>query len=330
MTELAEVQVAGRYENYSDFGETTKPKVAVKLQPIDGLLFRAAFGQSFRAPDLPFLYSSGSVSFTAQFIPDPLRPGDSPQQIKTLGCGNPDLQPEETDSFYLGGVVDFGQFIDVLDGLVIEVDLWKFEQTDVISRLGAETIVSNAGDPFFDQFITRLPPGPGETVGVISFVSTQWQNLDAQDTQGVDMAVQYTFNTDNWGEFRFKVEATYVDEFTFVDSFGQKQEWAGTWNQPQWRGNGTVAWKYGDWAASLFIDYVGEYQELYFDTDVKGYWRFNPQVAFSGWYDTTITFGVRNVFDEEPPVDTASTNTRNESLHNIEPAFWYLRLRKDW
>jgi len=329
-TEMVEVQLAARYEDYSDFGDTTKPKVAIMFQPIDGLLFRGAFGQSFRAPDLPFLYSSGSVSFTSQFIPDPLRPQDSAQQIKTLGGGNPNLTPEETDSYYLGATVDFGQFIDVLEGLVFEVDLWKFEQTDVISRLGAATIVSNAGDPFFDQFINRLPPAPGETVGVIQNVSTQWQNLDAQDTAGIDLAVQYSFNTDNVGEWRFKVETTYVDTFEFTDSFGDKQEWAGTWTQPQWRGNGTVAWKYGDWAASIFISYVGEYEELYIPGNVKAYWRVNPQVAFSGWYDTTITVGVRNVFDEEPPVDTAQTSTRNEGVHNIEPSFWYLRVQKDW
>lgn len=335
LTELAEIQAAVRYENYSDFGDTTKPKIGAKLKPLDGLLLRAAYGQSFRAPDLPFLYSSGSVSFTAQFLNDPLRPNDDPNQIKTLGGGNVDLQPEETDSYYFGAVVDFGQMVEALDGFVVSVDLWKFEQSDVISRLSATQIVANAGtpetgpDPFWSQFINRLPPAPGETYGVIQTVSTQWQNLDKQETQGVDIALQYTMNTDDMGEFRFKLEGTYVDSFEFTDSFGQTSEFAGTWNQPEWRSNGTIAWSYGDWAASLFIDYVGEYDGLYGDV-VKSYWRFNPQVAFSGLYDTTITFGIRNVFDEEPPVDIADTTTRAVGVHNIEPRFWYLRLSKDW
>lgn len=330
LTELAEVQLAGRYEDYSDFGDTTKPKIAAKFKPLPGLLIRGAFGQSFRAPDLPFLYSSGSVSFTSSFIPDPLRPNDSPQQIKNVGGGNPDLQPEETDSYYAGFVLDFGQFLEPLDGLVFEVDFWKFEQTDVLSTLNPVDIVSGAGDPFWDQFITRFPPGPGETVGVIDFVSTQWQNLDAQETQGVDFAIQYTFTTENYGEFRAKVEATYVDSFEFTDSLGNTAEFAGAWNQPQWNGNGTLAWRYGDWAASLFIDYTGEYEERFFASDVKSYWRFNPQVAFSGMWDSTITFGIRNVFNEEPPVDTAETSTRNANVHNLEPRFLYLRLSKDW
>lgn len=331
LTEMAEVQIAGRYEDYSDFGDTSKPKIGFKVQPVDGLLLRAAWGQSFRAPDLPFLFSSGSVSFTANQINDPLREDDDDQQIKTLGGGNPNLTPEETDSFYLGAVVDFGQFADAIDGLVLEVDLWRFEQDNVISRLGAQQIVTNAGDPFWDQFITRLPPGPGESVGVIQSVSTSWQNLDKQETAGVDVAISYTMNTDDMGEFRFKVETTYVDTFEFIDSFGTVNEFAGTWTQPKWRGNGTVAWTYGDWAASLFISYIGEYDRLFIPSDtVKAYWRFNPQVAFSGLYDTTITLGVRNVFNEEPPVDHAEATTRNAGVHNLEPRFFYMRVQKDW
>jgi iron complex outermembrane receptor protein len=335
LTEMAEVQVAGRYEDYSDFGDTTKPKIALKVKPIEGLLLRGAFGQSFRAPDMPFLYSSGSVSFTAQFLEDPLRPDDEPNQIRTVGGGNPELQPEETDSYYIGGVVDLGKFVDALDGLSVQVDLWRFEQTDVISRLSATQIVANAGtpetgpDPFWSSFITRLPPGPGETYGVIQEVSTQWQNLDAQDTQGVDVAIQYILTTDEMGEFRFKVEGTYVDSFEFTNSFGDVAEFAGTWNQPKWRGNGTIAWKRGDWAASLFISYVGEYDGLYGDF-IKSYWRFNPQVAYSGLWDTTLTFGIRNFFDEDPPVDIADTTTRATGVHNIEPRFFYLRVKKDW
>ena len=331
LTDMVEIQLAGRYEDYSDFGDTTKPKIGLKVKPLEGLLLRGAFGQSFRAPDLPFLHSTGSVSFTASFIPDPLRPGDSPQQIKTLGGGNINLQPEETDSYYLGLVLDMGKFLDKLDGLVFEVDLWRFKQEDVISRLTAAQIVSGSGEEFWDQFITRLPPAPGETVGVIQQVSTQWQNLDAQETQGVDLGAQYSFSTDTLGQFRFRIQSTYVDKFEFTNSFGSIVSLEGTYAQPKWRSNMSIAWNYGDWAAALFIDYVGEFEEQFLAPQkVKSYWRFNPQVAFSGLYDTTITVGVRNVFNEAPPVDTADTTTRAIGVHNIEPRFWYLRIAKDW
>lgn len=345
--ELAEFQVAGRYEDYSDFGDTSKPKIGVKVTPVDGLLLRASFGQSFRAPDLPYLYSSGSVSFTSNFYADPLRPNDPETQIKTVGGGNPTLQPEETDSYYLGAQLDVGQMVESLDGLVIEIDYWEFEQTDVFGRFTGAQIIQNAGDPFFDQFIVRAERTQADIdaglPGRVLFVETDWQNLDEQSTSGIDLAALYTLRTEDMGEWRFKVEATYVDEFVYstldFDEDGNEitttQFFEGTWSQPHWRANGTIAWNYGDWAASLFVDFVGEYEQLDGDDqdaygNVKAYWRFNPQVAFSGFWDTTITVGVRNVFDEAPPLDLGDVTNVNNSLHNAEPRFVYVRFAKDW
>ncbi|MFO7724247.1 MAG: TonB-dependent receptor [Oceanipulchritudo sp.] len=345
--DLAEFQVAGRYEDYSDFGDTSKPKLGVKVTPMDGVLLRGSFGQSFRAPDLPLLYSSGSVSFTSNFYTDPLRPDDPEGQIKNVGGGNPDLQPEETDSYYLGAQFDMGEINDTLDGLVVEIDYWEFEQTDVFGRFTPAQIIQNAGDPFFDQFIVRADPTQSDIdaglPGTLLFVETDWQNLDEQSTSGVDLAVAYSLRTENYGQWRFKVEGTYVDEFKFstldFDEDGNEitvtEFFEGTWTQPNWRANGTIAWDYGDWAASLFIDFIGEYEQGAAEDqeesgNVKAYWRFNPQVAYSGLWDTTITVGVRNVFDEAPPLDVFEVTNVNVGLHNAEPRFAYIRLSKDW
>jgi hypothetical protein len=80
-------------------------------------------------------------------------------------------------------------------------------------------------------------------------------------------------------------EATYVEQLrTSPTAWVDSADFAGTWTQPQWRANGTIAWTYGDWAASLFIDWVGEHEELFLAPQmIKSYWRFNPQVAFSGY-----------------------------------------------
>jgi iron complex outermembrane receptor protein len=46
------VSVAGRREEYSDFGSTTDPKIGVIWRPISSLTARATYGTSFRAPSL--------------------------------------------------------------------------------------------------------------------------------------------------------------------------------------------------------------------------------------------------------------------------------------
>lgn len=342
-----ELQIAGRYEDYSDFGDTTKPKIGVKYTPVEGVLLRASYGESFRAPDLPYLYSSGSVSFTPNFYQDPLRPDDPEAQVKQVGGGNPDLQPEVTDSYYIGAQFDLGEVNDRLEGLVFELDYWRFKQEDVLGQFSAAQIVPNAGDPFFDQFIVRDEPTEDDEAaglpGKLLFVETDWQNLDQQDTSGVDIGLSYTRQTETMGQFRFNVRGTYVDEFKFssldFDEDGNQvsvtEYFAGTWTQPNWRANGTIAWKYADWGASLFIDFYGEYEQLDSDDqeahgNVKAYWRFNPQVSYSGFWDTTVTVGMRNMFNEAPPIDLGDVTNVNNSLHDAEPRFLYMRVSKDW
>lgn len=336
--DLLEVQVAGRYEDYSDFGDTSKPKVGFKLTPIDGLLLRGSFSQSFRAPDLPLLYSSSSVSFTADFYEDPLRPGDPESQIQNRSGGNPDLQPEETDTYSLGAQVDFGEMVEVLEGLVFQVDLWRFEQTDVFSRFGAGQVVVNAGDPFFDQFIVREEVSGGGP-GPILYVETDWQNLDEQETSGIDIGISYVKRTRDAGEFRFSLDMTYMDSYDTNtldfdengDEIQVSQGFAGTWNFPRMRASGSIAWTYGDWSAAIYANYVGEYgPNSPGDPDVDPYLRWNPQVAYSGLWDTTVTVGVRNVFDSAPPVDLGDVTNVNNSIHNAEPRFVYVRLSKEW
>lgn len=325
-----EMQVAGRYESYSDFGDAWKPKIGVRAELFGGLVLRASYGESFRAPDLGYLHSGGSTSFTSVPVLDPLRPDDPPERIRAIGGGNPGLDAEKTESHYFGAVVDFEQFAPVLRGFVLSVDLWRFKQRDVISSIGAAQIVANAGDPFFDRFITRLAPAPGQSIGVISHVSTQWHNLEGQAVQGVDLAGEYRIASERFGKFQIRAEATFVDSFRHQDSFGNRYEWSGSWGQPRWRGRGTLGWEGKDWSTFLFMDYVGAYEDLYYPVDVEPHWRFNPQIVYRGFTDLTFTLGVRNVLNENPPVDTASSITVMPGIHNIEPAFWYMRLRKDW
>ena len=52
LLESLELSLAGRYDDYSDFGDTTNPKVALRWSPIDSLAFRASWGTGFRAPSL--------------------------------------------------------------------------------------------------------------------------------------------------------------------------------------------------------------------------------------------------------------------------------------
>lgn len=52
ITKTLEAQLAARYDDYSDFGDTFNPKIAFRWEPIKQLMFRTSYSTGFRAPSL--------------------------------------------------------------------------------------------------------------------------------------------------------------------------------------------------------------------------------------------------------------------------------------
>ncbi|MCC5806752.1 MAG: TonB-dependent receptor [Opitutales bacterium] len=332
-----ELQLAGRFEDYSDFGSTTKPKISGMFRPIPSVILRAAYSESFLAPNLPFLYSTQSTSFTASALADPRRPDDDLRQIRMLGGGNPDLQPETTETIYLG--VAFSPEEGPMQGWYFGVDYFIFDSTNLIDRNDAQFLLDNeldeAGNPTeFTQFVVRGEPAPGESVGLINFVRTTWENISERKYKGFDFDVRYEFDTDAAGRFRLQASATYQEHL----SFGGANQ-TGSRLLPKWRGNFNANWRYADWSASVFVNYIhsrsgtnqvnpagAQLTNARYASQIT----VNPAVTYSGFLDTRITLGVRNVFDRDPPLDYGEATRYTGGVNLWEPAFWYLRVTRDF
>jgi outer membrane receptor protein involved in Fe transport len=329
-----ELQLAARHEEYSDFGTTTKPKYAAVYRPIPEVLIRGSYGESFLAPNLAFLYTSQNVAFTSNTLPDPLRPNDPAMQIRQFGGGNRNLQPEETETIYGGLVLQpFARKSGHLfRELSFGIDYFDFQQSNLISRLTAAQILANLGA--FGNLVLRNPPAPGETVGTISAVQTTWQNLTTGEYKGYDFNIRWVLPRTELGEFRTDLSATYLDSVEGTVATGALVDTDGNYNFPLTRGSATLAWKKNDWAASLFVTYIGKYSTAGSGRvglpDVAQQVIYSPQVAYRGFWNSTITLGVRNVFDKAPPLDPADSKLANENVNLVEPAFWYLRWSKEW
>ena len=64
-----ELSVAGRYSDYSNFGDTTNGKVGFKWRPIKDLMVRGNWSEGFRAPSIAELFSGVADSFPGWPIP---------------------------------------------------------------------------------------------------------------------------------------------------------------------------------------------------------------------------------------------------------------------
>ncbi len=335
-----ELQLAARHEDYSDFGNTTKPKVALGWKPVKWLMLRGSYSESFKAPDLAFLYTKGSVSFTSSQVFDPRRPDQPSNQLKTVGRGNAHLQPEETKTSFAGFVLDVPR--GPLKGLAFDVSYFKFDQKNLITRDSATFTLTNElklpSGRVVRKPLTAAEAAAGYSVGIIDFIATDWFNANQVLLDGWDFGVNYTLNTEKLGQFRFGTNATYIANYerTSLNSLGVTSviDIDGNDNVPLVRANGTASWHKGNWAASVYVTMVGHFPPGGLTTNPEplyaNQWRVNPQVSYNGLWGSKLTVGVRNAFDKAPPRYLDNSTGYYNGVGSAEPAFWYMRVSREF
>lgn len=134
--ENVETQIAVRYEDYGGvIGDQVSPKFAMSWRPIEELLLRGSFSQSFRAPNIGIVeegFEASSIVFSDPISNQAVRAGlleptienGEVEQTFTLGGPAGNIGNEEADTFSAGFLwTPSGD----LDGLSVGVDFWRFE-----------------------------------------------------------------------------------------------------------------------------------------------------------------------------------------------------------
>ncbi len=87
-----------RYDDYSDFGESTKPKFALRWKPFNDLTIRATYSEGFVAPSLPQLF--GTPLPAEVVVNDPVT-GATGVSAFNFTRGNPNVQPQTSYGYFL-------------------------------------------------------------------------------------------------------------------------------------------------------------------------------------------------------------------------------------
>lgn len=139
-----ELTASARYEDYSDFGTTTRPKFGLNWRPYPGLMVRASFNRGFAAPNLPTLYAP--TQFTVDSLPgrvDPYRQqtlGDPAYVMRNYSSGNARLKPVTSEGRSAGIVLE----VPKVKGLSVTADYWEIDQKDVVgSRTDTQILESD-------------------------------------------------------------------------------------------------------------------------------------------------------------------------------------------
>ena len=96
---------SARYDDYSDFGHTTNPKVGASFKPVDGVKLRGSWGTSFTAPSLVDMTTVGSLVFArpaSPFVAPNAPPGSASRPTIFVLGGNPLLKPQTATTWSAG------------------------------------------------------------------------------------------------------------------------------------------------------------------------------------------------------------------------------------
>jgi outer membrane receptor protein involved in Fe transport len=346
MAEVLEVDLAVRYSDYNTFGDTTNHKIGVRYVPFEGLMFRGTSSTAFRAPSTNDLFAGSSDNSPEVVDPCNTNPtafciadgvpaaGFEPigDQLSSTRGGNTELTPEEADIFTVG-LVYSPEFVE---GLSLTLDYWDIEVTNAISTLGEQLILDScaATGEHCDKIVRFGPSSPlyGNSIDI----DDRTTNVGGVDSSGYDFNIRYSTEVE-FGNLSVNIDTTYYDTYDITQANGDVIENAGVFlrnsgdgNFPEWKTNADIRLAQDDWAASWAIRYIGEVDEPFGDED--GVRTIDSQTVhdarFSYFMDNiTATFGVNNIFDEDPPyADTGFNDNTDPRTYNTTGRHLYVTL----
>ena len=311
-----EVQAAIRFEDHgSVVGKTVDPKLAVRYDATPWLAFRASYGTSFQAPSSNQqggIVNSGNVNYRT--VGGTATCGGSDLSsfiVAQVGRPIGNLKPQSAENINLGVVVNAGKFD-------ASVDYWRYNYSNlIVNTQNAQALL----DSTCNGVANGLPPTPSDLItraanGQPTRITLALQNANRAITDGVDVAISYQTET-GIGKLGARLAATYVNRFSFTTGV-VSTELAGTRNflsgsfgsLPRWRGNLTGTFDSG---AHSFLA-VGRYSSAYTNDDpvgattvprIKKFITADAQYSYSLkkliGEDATLTVGVKDIFDTDPP-----------------------------
>jgi iron complex outermembrane receptor protein len=220
-----ELNVAGRYEHYSDFGGTFNPTVRIQWVPAQVLKLRASWGRSFRAPTLDNLYDTAANAAGSVVLSDPRSPTGRSLVLVEQGS-NPNLKQETAKTWTAG----FDLAPDFLTGSTLSLTYYSIDYENRIAQPGADNPLAILVDEAeWAPVIIRNPSSaqiaavcnsPGYEGSVsnclasspAAIIDGRLANLAATRTTGLDLEAHDSMRS-GWGTFDLGVTANYVFKF---------------------------------------------------------------------------------------------------------------------
>jgi iron complex outermembrane receptor protein len=333
---------SGRFDSYSDVGDSFNAEYALIWQPTSALTLRASSSTSFRPPPLFDLYLPKiDTPFATS---DSARNNELAFPILRAG-GNADLKPSTANSFTAS--LRFAPADS--SGLHVGASYWSIDVSETIGIPAAERLLVAEGT--FPQRIVRGQPSLADVAagvpGPLQLIDVTRLNYGSVRTSGVDFSASRDVDT-FLGRFTPQVSATWVHDFTTSDLVvGTDVSRVGVadlqGSVPRWRAVAGLHWSRQGVGVSASARYVPSYD----DVDVPGH-RTGRSIAAQTLIDIQLAFdlsdmvgaesiwrgfefraGALNLLNEEPPFAEAGLFFGYDpSQGELRQRFAYLKVAK--
>lgn len=249
--ETLDLNVAGRWADYSGSGNVWAYKGGLSWEVNDQIRVRATRSRDVRAPNLRELFDQTRGGFSVQ---DPAQGNATVSGTSFIG-GNTAVNPEKADTTTVGIV--FQPFF--LDGFQTSVDWYKIDIADAITQPTSQDVVTRCfnGDASFCQYVQR------GANGALVQVDSLFINLNNQLIEGIDVELSYRHGLELFGGGPETVSArlfgTRVMHNKTQAPGGTPDEQLGqiSLGLPKWKATGVLTYANGPLNGSLIGRYVG-------------------------------------------------------------------------
>ncbi len=354
---LLELTAAGRKEIYSDTDDPLVPKFSVRWLPVDDqFAIRGTYSKSFAAPTLFNLFGPGGVGFTGSL--NLTRFGGGPNitgQANATSGANPKLLASRSKSYTYGFVYS----PKAVKGFSVTMDYYNIKQTDLISSIGSATILQDVellgtaspyasfvrrgsgGSGDNSQFTAGAPitaPGQIGNAAIDSiYVTDTLTNIAGVNLSGIDLKVEYTWNSDAYGRFDMSLAGDWYKSYTVqtlptatpFETVGLTSNTNGT--TPRWQTYTSVNWSRGKWGANFGWTYIphttdvngipagpgvpsasDDYVEAYHSFDISARYSFGSEWKMLNGF--TLRVGAQNVLNEGLPMNKGTNTSSNGDI----------------
>jgi outer membrane receptor for ferrienterochelin and colicin len=331
-----QLTIAGRYDDYSDFGSTFNPKYGLVWNPVADLKMRGTYGTSYRAPTFQELVTEYELD-ALLYLPNPNVPAGQTLTLLRAFGSNADLKPETARTWSAGG--DFTP--SELPGLNLSATWFNVNFSNRIERV-ITNIVATYTDPAYTPLIDTSPDpallamlvarpftgnsgfysytgAPFTLADIQALVDDRYQNVAVSHVDGLDLSTSYTHEFD-FGQVQAELNATWLANDTFqLTRDAATSDVLNTVDHPvDFKLRAAMGWQGQSFGINGALNFVDGYtNDTVAPTIPIASWTtvdlrltYNPgaDVLRGAFESSQLALSISNLFDAHPPFVSSPAN----------------------